>query len=135
MDDELPPKQPLKKRRSRVPKETKPIPTPTPEPSSAVKITSLSALENEIFLRQINSFLNKKDIAERPIRQNISDYKVLQTTIGEFLESFVIFGYTFEGERLLIQDWPTPKDRDALLEFLKNVFVMNTSSDEIDDHE
>ena len=44
-------------------------------------------------------------------------------TNEEYLNSFILLGYTMEDERVIIQSYGTPKDKDALMEFLKNVFI------------
>jgi len=119
MDKDNPSKKPTRKK-------TKPTSTPIPTPAILNDPSLLSAEENKQFLDQINSFLKKKDNSHK---ESLNDYKVLQLNIGEFLESFITFGYTFSGQRVLIQNYPSPRDKDALLEFLKNVFVLNSSSD------
>jgi hypothetical protein len=116
-------KLPRKTRKKKAPKAVEPSPTPTPAKIN-IDIAPLSVEESQLFLNHINAFLEKR---EHPKRENISDYRALQNTTNEFLESFVTFGYTYSGERVLIQHYPTPRDKDAILEFLKNVFVANTT--------
>lgn len=123
MDKDKPPRKPRKKKDLKSSAET---PTPTPQ-VTAMRATPLTPEENEQFLTQINSFLKKKEITNR---ESIEDYKILQSTIGEFLESFITFGYTFSGQRVVIQHYPSPRDKDALLEFLKNIFVANAAKDD-----
>lgn len=118
-----PEKTPKKAKNKKAPKSVEPGPTPTPAKIN-IDISPLSVEESQQFLKHINEYLEKR---EQPRRENISDYKTLQTTVSEFLESFVTFGYTYSGERVLIQHYPTPRDRDAILEFLKNVFIANTT--------
>lgn len=124
MDNNKPPRKPRKKRELKnKPYQEKPIPTPQ---AAATNTTPLTPEENEQFLKHINSFLRKK---ENQHKDSLNDYKSLQLYISEFLESFITFGYTFTGQRVVIQHYPTPKDKDALLEFLKNIFVANASKD------
>ena len=118
-----PDKTPKKAKSKKIPKSAEPGPTPTPAKIN-IDISPLSIEESQQFLRHINEYLEKR---EQPKRENISDYKYLQSTVSEFLESFIVFGYTYSGERILIQHYPTPRDRDAILEFLKNVFIANTN--------
>lgn len=123
MDDKPAPKKPRKKRTSKPP--TQEAPSPTPQ-VTAMRVLPLSPEENEMFLKQINEFLKKKD---PPSKDTNYDYKILQSNVGEFLESYILFGYNFHGQRVVIQNYPSPRDKDALLEFLKNIFIANTSKD------
>ena len=122
MDDKKPHKSSQKKIKAADTSASKPTPTPTLNSSSLPEI--LSKEENAIFLQEISKYLRQKESSSK---EKVEDFKILHNNISEYLESFIIFGYTFEGKRVLIQDWPSNRDRDALLEFLKNVFIMNTS--------
>jgi len=53
----------------------------------------------------------------------IRDLTILKGIIEEYLNSFIVMGYTLEGERVILQSYNSPKDKDALMEFLKNVFI------------
>lgn len=101
-------------------------PTPTP-------VETLSEKENQEFLQHINAFLKKSEINENVCRHRVKvdDYRVLQSAVSEFLESFITFGYTFDGQRVLIQHYPTPKDKDAIIEFLKNVFLSAAAREDV----
>ena len=121
MNDKIP-KQTKGKKTNKLKKN---IPKPTPTPVD-LSVAPLSTEETQLFLQQINSFLRKK---EQPKREKVDDYKVLHSTINEFLDSFITFGYTFDGQRVLIQHYPSAKDKDAIMEFLKNVFILNNSKD------
>lgn len=54
------------------------------------------------------------------------DLTILKGVNEEYLNSFIILGYTMEDERVVIQSYKNPKDKDALMEFLKNVFIQQT---------
>lgn len=120
MDDNSPKKRPQRKRRKQISKVNNPSPTPLPK-------DVLSKEENEMFLQQIEKFLKQKSLQKK---EKAEDYKILHNNISEYLESFIIFGYSFDGQRILIQQYPSPRDKDAILEFLKNVFVMNNSAED-----
>ena len=51
------------------------------------------------------------------------DLTILKGINEEYLNSFIILGYTMEDERVVIQSYKNPKDKDAMMEFLKNVFI------------
>lgn len=125
MDDKTPQKHSKKKKKPSTSKVNRPTPTPLPETATNSEI--LSKEENELFLQQIGKFLKQKDIQKK---EKADDFKILHNNISEYLESFIAFGYTFDGQRVLIQQYPSPRDKDAILEFLKNVFIMNTSTDD-----
>jgi len=55
----------------------------------------------------------------------IRDLTILKGIIEEYLNSFIVMGYTLEGERVILQSYNSPKDKDALMEFLKNVFIQH----------
>lgn len=51
------------------------------------------------------------------------DYHLLKSVITEYLDSYILLGYNTKGERILIQHVPVAKDQDAIMEFLKHIFV------------
>ena len=51
------------------------------------------------------------------------DLTILKGVNEEYLNSFILLGYTMEDERVIIQSYRNPKDKDAMMEFLKNVFI------------
>jgi hypothetical protein len=53
----------------------------------------------------------------------IRDLTILKGIIEEYLSSFLLLGYTMDGERVILQGYESPKDKDAVMEFLKNVFI------------
>jgi len=55
----------------------------------------------------------------------LRDLGILKGINEEYLDSFLILGYTLEGERVIMQSYQTPKEKDALMEFLKVVFLQN----------
>lgn len=55
----------------------------------------------------------------------LRDLSILRGIIEEYLSSFLLLGYTMDGERVILQGYETPKDKDAVMEFLKNVFIQN----------
>lgn len=55
----------------------------------------------------------------------LRDLGILKGINEEYLDSFIVLGYTMEGERVIMQSYNTPKEKDALMEFLKVVFLQN----------
>jgi hypothetical protein len=61
------------------------------------------------------------------------DLSILKGINEEYLSSFITLGYTMEGERVVLQSYSCPKDKDALMEFLKNVFMQNHQNSSFDE--
>jgi hypothetical protein len=59
----------------------------------------------------------------------IRDLTILKGIIEEYLSSFLLLGYTMDGERVILQGYESPKDKDAIMEFLKNVFIQQHQGD------
>jgi hypothetical protein len=55
----------------------------------------------------------------------LRDLGILKGINEEYLDSFLVLGYTLEGERVIMQSYKNPKEKDALMEFLKVVFLQN----------
>lgn len=51
------------------------------------------------------------------------DLESLNNLVKEYLNSFILLGYTIGDERVLIQHVGTHKDKDALMELMKNIFL------------
>jgi hypothetical protein len=69
---------------------------------------------------------NKTKVSER-------DLTILKNHIIEYMDSFLLFGYTFDGERIIMQHFDKPKDRDAMMEFLKIVFYNQQQDNFLDE--
>ena len=60
------------------------------------------------------------------------DFNLLRNQVSEYLDSFLILGYDNEGQRVIVQRYNTPKDRDAIIEFLKTVFLLQQQQNFLD---
>ena len=76
-------------------------------------------------------FFMKKDKPDKPATTPALKKKTQPKS--EYLESFIAFGYTYSGERILIQHAINARDKDALQEFIKNVFITTTKDNLIID--
>ena len=63
------------------------------------------------------------------------DLSVLKTTIMEFLDVFLLFGYDMKGNRIIIQNFNNARDRDAVMEFLKTIFIKQQQDSFLDGEE
>ena len=90
------------------------------------KTLKLSAEEfNDLITQQVQLHLNKAK-QEETIHRNIEstkDLENLHNLLKEYMCSFIVVGYSMNDERVLIQNSSTQKDKDALMELLKNIFL------------
>jgi len=102
----------------------------TPSLSSAnvqdIEQKILTAINNQELQRGIEKWIRNNDQRQK---ENNRDLSLLSGIIGEYLDSYILFGYNLEGERVIIQSQSSPKDRDALMEFLKIVFLKHHQGD------
>jgi len=63
------------------------------------------------------------------------DLGILKTIITEYLDAFMVFGYNTKSERIIIQHFTNPKDRDAMMEFLKTIFLKQQHENFLDEGE
>jgi hypothetical protein len=98
--------------------------------SSSRKINDddIVEIQKKVFDAVHNLELQKS--LDKMLRQNIQedqivrrDFSILKDSITEYLDSFMVLGYTLDGERIVIQSFKTPKDKDAIVEFMKNIFL------------
>jgi hypothetical protein len=131
-------------------KPTKDISDKKPEMSSSkssrnrlqisVAVPSLSGMDasmaESVMSEVKNNILNSINDAElqrsldKWIKQNHTDvniderdYHLLKSVVTEYLDCFILFGYNTQGERIIIQHANNARDRDAVLEFLKTIFI------------
>lgn len=108
------------------------------ELSSSNQIEMTRSLEQKLY-DTLNTVELKKSMdkwlrtAEGKNATIFRDLSILKGINEEYLSSFITLGYTMEGERVVLQSYSCPKDKDALMEFLKNVFIQNHQSSTLDD--
>lgn len=92
------------------------------------KETTLSDIRDKVFSSMNNAELEKAlstwlndNHSENKI--TIRDLGILKTQISEYLDAFITFGYNPQGERIVIQHFKNARDRDAIMEFLKTIFL------------
>lgn len=110
--------------------------------SSSIK-QSMSKKEVEDLQKKVFAAVNELELQkslDRWLKENkqqhqvvMRDLGVLKAIVGEYLDSFILFGYNLEGERVILQNFSKAKDRDALMEFLKIVFIKQQQDNFLDE--
>lgn len=72
----------------------------------------------------------KKKLEENDIV--VRDLTILKSIITEYLDAYILFGYNPEGERIIIQNFSNAKERDAIMEFLKTIFIKQQQENFLD---
>ena len=63
----------------------------------------------------------------------LRDLSLLKKMLSEYLDTFLLFGYNTEGERILIQHFSNARDRDAIMEFFKTIFFKQQHENFLDE--
>lgn len=115
-----------KRKKKSEPTEKSPVPDTLPKEISQEEKDQL--IQNRLH-DALNAVELKKSM-DRWLKTNegqnsitMRDLTILKGINEEYLNSFIVLGYTMEDERVVIQSYKNPKDKDALMEFLKNVFI------------
>lgn len=89
-----------------------------------------SAINNLELQKSLDKWL--KDHAQNNMITK-RDLGLLKSIVGEYLDSFLVFGYNTDGDRVIVQNFKTAKDRDAVMEFLKTIFLKQQHENFLDD--
>jgi hypothetical protein len=65
----------------------------------------------------------------------LRDLGILKGIITEYLDAFLVFGYNTNGERIILQNFKNARDRDAIMEFLKTIFLKQQHENFLDEDE
>jgi predicted NodU family carbamoyl transferase len=85
-----------------------------------VRDVVFSSMNDVELQKALDNFL-KKNIKDKNLI--VRDLSILRDIITEYLDAYILFGYNLEGERVIVQQFKTPKDRDAIMDFLKTIFL------------
>lgn len=99
---------------------------------------SVEEISKKVFEAISNVELQKgidKWMKENKKEQVVSmrDLGILKGIISEYLDTYLIFGYNVNGERIILQNFKTARDRDAIMEFLKTVFLKQQHENFLDE--
>jgi len=87
------------------------------------------AISNIELQKSIDKWL-KENKKENLITQR--DLSILKSIISEYLDVFIILGYNPHGERIILQNFKNARDRDAIMEFFKTVFIKQQQDNFLD---
>ena len=97
------------------------------EKSTEKNVENLFEKLNQLELQQaLNKWYKSKDLETDIIQR---DFEHLNVHINEYLESFLLFGYDLHGRRVLCYSLKSAKDADAVIEFLKKLFIRQQTTD------
>lgn len=84
-------------------------------------ITKLEKVNVDQLIAQ--AFLRYKDdvVLEKKIK--VKEMQHLSSIIAEFLNCFVLIGYSLQDEKVIMLNMPSPKDEAALIDLLRSTFL------------
>ena len=98
---------------------------------------SMEEIEDKVF-NEINFIELEKSLSswdkQFKYKEKITkrDMNILKNNISEYMSSFLVFGYDMNDDRIIIQKFETPRDRDAIMEFLKTIFIKQQTENFLD---
>lgn len=96
---------------------------------SEVKTNIFNSINNAELQQSLDEW-TRKNQSENKIEER--DYYLLKSVITEYLDSFMLFGYSMKGERIIVQHAQSPRDKDAIMEFLKTIFIQQQQTNFLD---
>lgn len=119
------------------------IPSLSSVQSQAINIDTSNAITNEEIQKKVFDAISNLELqkgidkwmkeSKKENIVSIRDLKILKTMICEYLDTFIIFGYNTDGERIILQNFKNSRDRDAIMEFLKTIFIKQQNENFLDD--
>lgn len=89
-----------------------------------------SAINNLELQKSLDKYLKDNKQRQQIVMRDLG---LLKSIITEYLDSFILFGYSLDGERVILQNFVKSKDRDALMEFLKIIFLKQQQENFLDE--
>ena len=89
---------------------------------------SLDEVRDKVFASLNNAELEKALgiwLKDNQLENKITarDLGILKNIITEYMDAYLLFGYNSSGDRIILQHFKNAKDRDAIMEFLKAIFL------------
>jgi hypothetical protein len=106
--------------------------------SSVMDEKQIEELQKKVFSAINNLELQKsldKWLRENEGNNAVSkrDFSLLKNIISEYMDCYLLFGYNINGDRVIIQKFNKPRDRDAIMEFLKTIFLKQQHENFLDE--
>lgn len=106
---------------------------PTEEESlEKIKTAVFNTINNNELEKALDSWLKTHSYENKIAMRDLS---VLKASITEYLDAFLLFGYDLKGNRVIIQNFKNARDRDAIMEFLKTIFIKQQHDSFLDGEE
>jgi len=84
---------------------------------------NLNELTNSAIIKYLQNRINVRN-------EKRKDVELLKSTVDEFLNSFIILGYTFDGEPVNIMSAHNQQEADSLATLVNKVFIHNQQRDD-----
>lgn len=97
-----------------------------------IKNSVFSTINNNELEKALDSWLKNNQTENKIVMRDLS---ILKSNIMEYLDAFIMLGYDLKGNRVIIQNFKTAKDRDAVMEFFKTVFIKQQQDSFLDGDE
>ena len=94
-----------------------------------IRESVFDSINNSELQKALDSWL-KNNLREGKIARR--DLNILKSMITEYMDTFILFGYNLQNERVIIQHFSNSKDRDAIMEFLKTIFLKQQNENFLD---
>ena len=91
-----------------------------------IEKTVLDTISSRELHQAIDEYLDSDVCKKQTLKR---DYVNIHNMLGEYLDSFFLVGYNIKGERVLISKYPSPKDEDAISQFLCHVMENKYNDD------
>jgi hypothetical protein len=107
------------------------------EKNDGINFSSLMQIQQKVFDEIDNLELQKSLLDwEKNFKQKQKvgkrDLSMLKDHISEYMNTFLLFGYNLDDDRVIIQKFENARDRDAMMEFLKNIFIRQQNENFLD---
>ena len=88
------------------------------------------AINNLELQKSLDKWLKENKQSQQIVMRDLA---LLKSIITEYLDCFLLVGYNLEGERIILQNFNKARDRDAIMEFLKIVFIKQQQDNFLDE--
>ena len=88
-----------------------------------------NTISHEELQRGIDKYNKEHEIEHKEV---FRDLNIIKSFLMEYLDSFMLLGYDVHGEKIIIRQCRTAKDKDSMNEFLKSAFLHQQQSSFMD---